>query len=393
MKIALLSEKYTPDIGGLAISTGRMGHLLASAGHKVRVFAPSSNLPATKKQTLPHSGVSVTRFGTHKRVDDTLVDWFELIVEEHKREPFDLLHAYFLPMAGFVAAYAGKYLNIPSVVSIRGNDIERAAFDPSKFSHVMYALQNVSAVTTNASELAKKAKAFIDRDIFLIPNGIDTECFKPMERNAGLAEALGLGEGEKKEERSGNWKVESGLPVIGFVGELREKKGLSALLSAYAQICKKGTVSLLIVGEIRDGEDKKLFDDFRSANPQLPITVTSHIPHTDLPAYYSLMDVFVHPSLRDGMPNAVLEAMACGKTVIATPVGGVKDVIEDGVNGLLVNVNDAEELAEKMTEALSLPEKRESIGRAARSAVVSQFTLEKELQSNLKIYQSLGVAK
>jgi glycogen synthase len=108
MKIALLSEKYTPDIGGLAISTGRMGHLLASAGHKVRVFAPSSNLPATKKQTLPSSGVSVTRFGAHKRVDDTLVDWFELIVDEHKREPFDLLHAYFLPMAGFVARMLGN---------------------------------------------------------------------------------------------------------------------------------------------------------------------------------------------------------------------------------------------------------------------------------------------
>jgi glycosyltransferase involved in cell wall biosynthesis len=393
MKIALLSEKYTPDIGGLAISTGRMGHLLASAGHKVRVFAPSSNLPATKKQTLPHSGVSVTRFGAHKRVDDTLVDWFELIVEEHKREPFDLLHAYFLPMAGFVAAYVGKYLNIPSVVSIRGNDIERAAFDPSKFSHVMYALQNASAVTTNASELAKKAKAFVDRDIFLIPNGIDTECFKPMERNEGLAEALGLGEGMRKEERSDEWKVESGNPVIGFVGELREKKGLATLLSAYAQINKKQPASLLIVGGVREGEDKKWFDEFLQSNPNLKIIVTGYISHNDLPAYYSLMDVFVHPSLRDGMPNAVLEAMACGKTVIATPVGGVKDVIVDGVNGLLVNVNDAEGLAEKVAEALSQPEKRESVGRSAREAVLGQFTLEKELQANMKIYQSLGVAK
>ena len=393
MKIALLSEKYTPDIGGLAISTGRMGHLLASAGHKVRVFAPSSNLPATKKQTLPHSGVSVTRFGAHKRVDDTLVNWFELIVDEHKREPFDLLHAYFLPMAGFVAAYAGKYLNIPSVVSIRGNDIERAAFDPSKFSHVMYALQNASAVTTNASELAKKAKAFVDRDIFLIPNGIDTECFKPMERNLALAESLGLEGGKRKEERSGEWKVESGVPVVGFVGELREKKGLATLLSAYAQINKKQPASLLIVGEVREGEDKKWFDEFLQSNPNLKIIVTGYISHNDLPAYYSLMDVFVHPSLRDGMPNAVLEAMACGKTVIATPVGGVKDVIVDGVNGLLVNVNDAEGLAEKVAEALSQPEKRETVGRSAREAIVRQFTLEKELQANLKIYQSLGVAK
>jgi glycosyltransferase involved in cell wall biosynthesis len=71
----------------------------------------------------------------------------------------------------------------------------------------------------------------------------------------------------------------------------------------------------------------------------------------------------------------------------------VKDVIEDGVNGLLVNVNVAEGLAEKVVEALSQPEKRESIGRAAREAVLGQFTLEKELQANLKIYESLGVAK
>ena len=184
MNIALLTEKYTPDIGGLAISTERLARQLTSAGYNVRVFSPSRNLLPSEKRTLLSNGVSVTRFGAHKRVDDTLVDWFELVVEEHKREPFDILQGYFLPQAGFVATYAGKYLNIPSVVSIRGNDIERAAFDPAKFSHVMYALQNASVVTTNASELVKKAQAFAEgREIILIPNGVDTEHFKPMEMN------------------------------------------------------------------------------------------------------------------------------------------------------------------------------------------------------------------
>ena len=192
MKIALLSEKYTPDIGGLAISTERLARLLTSTGYNVRLFCPSRNLLPSEKRTLTHSGVSVTRIGAHKRVDDTLVDWFELIVAEHKREPFDVLHAYFLTQAGFVATYTGKYLNIPSVVSIRGNDIERAAFDPSRFSHTMYALQNANAVTTNASELVKKAKAFVDREVILIPNGVDTEHFKPMEKNLVLAEALNI---------------------------------------------------------------------------------------------------------------------------------------------------------------------------------------------------------
>ena len=188
MKIALLSEKYTPDIGGLAISTERFARLLSSAGYETRVFAPTLNLPPSEVRTLIHNGVSVTRFGAHKRVDDTLVDWLDLVVKEHRRQQFNVLHAYFLNQAGFIATYAGKYLNIPSVVSIRGNDIEHAAFDPSKFSQVMYALQNAGAVTTNASELVKKAKAFFDREIILIPNSLDAEHFKPMSRNDVLAE-------------------------------------------------------------------------------------------------------------------------------------------------------------------------------------------------------------
>lgn len=380
MKIALLSEKYTPDFGGLAISTERLARLLAAAGHAVRVFAPTLNLPPSERRILPSSGVDVTRFGARKRVDDTLADWFELVVEEHRRDPFDILHAYFLPQAGFVAAYAGKYLGAPSVVSIRGNDIERAAFDPAKFSHVMYALQNASAVTTNASTLARKAKAFVEREIFLIPNGIDTELFKSMARNETLAEMLGLG-GKTKEERSA---------VIGFAGELREKKGLRALLSGYAQAAKSRPASLLIVGEVRDGEDKKFFDEFKSANSQLPITVTGPVPHEDMPAYYALMDVLVHPSLRDGMPNAALEAMACGLPVIATPVGGILDALEDGENGVLVNVNDAAALAGKIVELLDDPQKRAGLGQRARETVVEKFGLEAELRANLRVYESLG---
>ena len=126
MKIAFLTEKYTPDIGGLAISTERLARLLTSAGHSVQVFAPTTNLPPAETRTISSNQIRVTRFGAHKRVDDTLVDWFELLVQQHRQEPFDVIHAYFLSQAGFVATYAGKYLQLPSVVSARGNDLERA---------------------------------------------------------------------------------------------------------------------------------------------------------------------------------------------------------------------------------------------------------------------------
>jgi glycosyltransferase involved in cell wall biosynthesis len=376
MNIALLSEKYTPDIGGLAISTERLARLLASAGHHVRLFCPSLNLSPSETRTFTYEGISVTRFGAHKRVDDTLVDWFELIVEEHHRNPFEVVHAYFLTQAGFVATYAGKYLDLPSVVSIRGNDVERAAFDPARFSHLIYALKNASAVTTNASELMKKAKALIDREVVLIPNGIDTELFRPMERNEILAEALGISKEEK---------------VIGFVGELREKKGLTTLLRAYTKINEVQSSALLIIGDVRAGEDKKQFDELYSSIPNGKINITGYVSNHDLPSYYSVMDVLVHPSLRDGMPNALLEAMACEKPIVATPVGGVTELVKDCDNGRIVPVNDVNSLTTIILEILSDKSAQKHLGKSARLTVQSKFTLEQELEGNLNLYRKLGL--
>ncbi len=380
MKITLLAEKYTPDIGGLAISAERLARLLASAGHCVRVFAPTSSLSASEARTLSSGNVRVTRFGARKRADDTLVDWFERLIGEHKREPFDILHAYFLTKAGFVAAYAGNYLNLPSVVSARGNDLERAIFDPSRFAHTLYTLQHASAVTTNANELARKAQALVHGlEVTVIPNGIDPEHFKPLSRNKLLAESLGL---IKEEAR-----------VIGFAGELREKKGLRSLLSAYAQVNQKEPAMLLIVGGIRAGEDEQDFEEFKLFNPDARIIVTGFVPQNDLPEYYSLMDVFVHPSLRDGLPNALLEAMACEKAIVATAVGGIPDAVTDRENGRLVQTNAAAELAESIEELLSDEILRKKLGSAARQSIIDKFTLEAELEGNLALYRRLREEK
>lgn len=380
MKIAFLTEKYTPDIGGLAISAERFAQVVRSAGHQIRVFTPTTNLPAAETRTLHSNGVSVTRFGARKRVDDTLVDWFELLVEEHRREPFELIHAYFLPQAGFVAAYAGRYLHVPSVVSARGNDLERSIFDPGRAAHILYALQHASAVTTNANELAKKATALVPSlNITVVPNGIDAEHFKPLPRNMALAESLNLIHGKKTAR------------VIGFAGELREKKGLRPLLSAYAHVSKIHPIALLIVGDVRAGEDKQLFEEFKLSYPDKPIAVTGFVSHQDLPAYYSLMDVFVHPSLRDGLPNSLLEAMACERAVISTSVGGIPDAVTDCENGRLVRTNSVVELADAIDELLTNELLRKRHGSAARQTIMDKFSLQAELDGNLAVYRRLGL--
>lgn len=382
MKIAFLSEKYTPDIGGLAISAERLARLLASAGHQVHVFAPTANLPPSETRTLLSNGVNVSRFGVHKRVDDTLVDWFEQIVAEHKHDPFDVMHAYFLTQAGFVAAYAGNYLNVPSVVSARGNDLERAIFDPSRAAHVLYALRHAKAITTNAIELVKKATTLVpDLPVTVIPNGIDTEHFKPLPRNNALAESLNLKTG----------KGEGTSRVVGFAGELREKKGLRPLLNAYAQVIKTEPATLLIVGDVRLGEDKRIFEEFQVSHPSAQIVVTGFVSPRDLPSYYSLMDVFVQPSLRDGLPNALLEAMACRKAVIGTPVGGIPDAVVDCDNGRLVAVSNANELADTINELLADESLRMKLGTRACQTIKEKFTLQAESNANLDVYRRLGL--
>ena len=383
MKIALLSEKYTPDIGGLAISAGRLAHLLTSAGHSVHVLAPTLSLPASERRSLAHNGVRVTRFGAHKRVDDTLLDWFELVVEEHRREPFDLMHGYFLVQAGFVAAYLGNYLHVPSVVSARGNDVDRAVFDPSRAAHIIYALGNASAVTTNANELARKARALIPgRQVTVIPNGVDSEQFQPALRNNALAESLSL---------INHGQAGQASRVIGFAGELREKKGLHPLLSAYAQVIKHYPATLLIVGDIRAGEDSQAVEEFRQQHPDSHLVVTGFVPAADMPAFYSVMDVFVQPALRDGLPNALLEAMACGKAVIGASAGGIPDVITDCVDGRLVPVNSSTALAETLIELLDDEKQRHRLGEAACQTIRATYTLQAELNGNLAVYRQLGL--
>ena len=376
MKIALVSEKYTPDPGGLAISAGRLAALLQAAGHTVRVFAPTASLAPAERRTITQDGTRLSRFGVHKRQDDTLVDWFEFLVDEHAREPFDVLHAYFLTQAGFIAAQAGHYLGLPSVVSARGNDVERAVFDPGRAAHVLFALQRASAVTANAAELARKAQALVPGlEVSVIPNGIDADHFRPVERSGQLAERLGI----------------SAASLIGFAGELREKKGLGPLLSAFSEIGESRPAVLLIVGAIRPGEDQGAVDSFLAAHPAVRIVVTGSIPQKDLPAYYALMDVFVMPSLRDGLPNALLEAMACGRPVVATRVGGMPDAVTDSRDGRLVPPRDPSALTQAVGALLANPDLARQYGRSARETIVTRFTPRSELEANLAVYRRLGL--
>jgi glycosyltransferase involved in cell wall biosynthesis len=377
MNVLILTEKYPPDAGGLAVSTQRLAHGLARTGHAVCVSVLCDSAVPGDIVATNDAGLPVFRIGAQRRSDDTSAAWFDHVLALDAGRGFNIIHAMYVTRPAFVAVTAARYLGRPSVVSARGNDLDRTAFDPGKFSQIAWSLHNASAITAVTSDLARKVCAFAPGvEAHVVPNGVDTARFAPGPRDEALAESLGLADVE----------------IVGFVGEARQKKGLTVLLPAFARACARSDrrLALLMVGGVRK-DDAPVLDVFRRQNPALELCLVPAVGHAELAAYYHLADVLAVPSLRDGMPNALLEGMACEKAVVASRVGGIPDVLcRDGAeNGVLVPPGDVAALGDAILALLADLPLRTRLGRAARLTVASDFTPAQEIERNLEVYRSL----
>ncbi|NJO08161.1 MAG: glycosyltransferase family 4 protein [Chloroflexaceae bacterium] len=171
-----------------------------------------------------------------------------------------------------------------------------------------------------------------------------------------------------------------------FVGEARAKKGLALLLVAYRAVAAQRAAELVLVGGVRDGDDAAMITLFQRHYPDLRLRIIAWVGQNALREYYRQCTLLLLPSLHDGLPNALLEGMACGCAVIGSAVGGMTDVVEDGVNGCLVPPGDADALAEAIVRLLDAPERREELGTKARETVVRKYTLEREHERYREVY-------
>ena len=389
MKICVLCDKYPPDIGGLAVSVRRQCQGLSAAGHEIHMVAPdeASALGAWHSQpdgmasgdSVGKANVSsvgqviVHRFGANGRPREVLTDWFEGVVALDGQQGFDLFQGYFLAYAGFMAAYLARALGRRSVVSARGNDIDVMPFDFRRAAYVFKALEWADGIIAVTHDIARKAAALSGRqDIAVIHNGVDSGLFRPLRPDPGLRADLGLDE----------------RPVIGFTGEARAKKGLGPLLRLFARLSETTPAQLLLIGGVRE-RDQPLVDYFRRNHPHLPLHIIPTLPNHQMPPYYALLDLVLLPSLRDGLPNTLLEAMACGRPVVASAVGGMPEVITDGRDGLLLPARDDQRWLETVTRLLADQPAREQLGAAARQTIIRRFSPDREVAQLLALYDQL----
>jgi glycosyltransferase involved in cell wall biosynthesis len=172
------------------------------------------------------------------------------------------------------------------------------------------------------------------------------------------------------------------IKVLGFCGELREKKGLAHLLDALAAVRSVRPARLLLIGDVRPSEMPRMVQWIGPGPLEEQILVTGQLATPeDVNAHLQACDVYLQPSLWDGMPNALLEAMAAGCGAISSDAGGIPEIITPGVDGIIVPRWQLHRLGEAVLEWLDAdPGDRDRIRRAARARMVAEFSLERERQ-------------
>ncbi|MDR9817357.1 MAG: glycosyltransferase family 4 protein [Candidatus Methanoculleus thermohydrogenotrophicum] len=167
-------------------------------------------------------------------------------------------------------------------------------------------------------------------------------------------------------------------PLIGYIGRLSGEKGVQHFAQALPAILSDQQALRVLIGgdgQLKETIEASLQEQGVTARVDLP----GWISHDDLPRYLNQLRLLVLPSYTEGLPNIMLEAMACGTPVLATPVGAIPDVIIDGKTGFIMENNSPECIAENVIRALSSPD-LEQIAEDGRRFVEENFTFERVVE-------------
>lgn len=238
---------------------------------------------------------------------------------------------------GFAAVVAALMLGVPCVVKLHGSDINLIAKEPGPRKLTAWALPKATRVVAVSRALADDVVELgVARDrVAIVMNGVDGELFQPRDRQAARAE-LGLPAG----------------PLAVYVGRMKPEKGVLDLGAAWAAVVQQVPNATLVV--MGDGPQKGELEAVTKPLGER-VRLVARQPLERVPSYMAAADVLVLPSHSEGTPNVVLEALASGRRVVATAVGGVPDLITSDTLGTLVPPRDPDALARAIAVALREP--------------------------------------
>ena len=187
-------------------------------------------------------------------------------------------------------------------------------------------------------------------------------------------------------------KIDERANVVGYVGRFSEEKGILNLVKSIPLLLRRRKdIYFVLCG---DGElSNKIRSIIQYQGLDAHVNLTGWISQKEVPNFLNNFKLLVIPSYTEGLPNIMLEAMACGTPVLATPVGAIPDIIKDGETGFLLKSNDPKHIAERIVELLNKPELLEKASVNAYNYVRENFSYEKTLQIWRKILKELEAQK
>ena len=266
-----------------------------------------------------------------------------------KTADYDLIDAHYVYPDGFAAMLLGSLLKKPVVVSARGSDI-------NQFSEFKVIRPLIRQVLSRANGLIAVSQSLKDKmvqlgcrtdNLAVVGNGVDPQKFMPRP-SIEMRQKLGL---------------PNDRPIAIGIGTLNENKGFHILIEAVSRLRSRG-IMLLIIGDGPSRSD--LEQQVLKAGLKDTVRLIGTVPHGELSAWYGAADVFCLASSREGCPNVVLEAMACGRPVVATRVGGIPELVVSTEFGTLVE-RSPEAFEAALTDAFKRTWDHHAIAAQARS--------------------------
>jgi glycosyltransferase involved in cell wall biosynthesis len=282
--------------------------------------------------------------------------------------PLDVMHVvnggYPAARSCLSAVVAANKERFPLVLySLLGNPRPRIWWGVEKWIDrwVIHSINVVACCCNSGAQLLKSHRGFPDDKVAILHHGLrKMEKLNP-EEISSLRSRFHL----------------NGDMVIGNVSVMEYSKGQQFLIEAMVPLVKTfPQMKCLIVG---DGKERKVLEDLaRNLGVGERVIFTGHVPQ-DPAAYMALMNVFVHPSLDEGLPYVIFEAMSLGLPIVSSNVGGIPEQITDGKSGLLVPPGNPSAIAEAVTRCLTHPQLARDLGRNAYEKHQSSFTMEQML--------------
>jgi glycosyltransferase involved in cell wall biosynthesis len=270
----------------------------------------------------------------------------------------DLVHAHHVPLDGYGMIGTCLRWDVPLVVDVHGDalftGLARDRLIGKKVAQTLKFSSKVICVSRNLCRLARDF-GLAEEKLEYVPLGIDLNMYKPGDRLAAK-KAAGL----------------AGKTVVLYVGQLTEGKGVGYLLEAFGRM-DAGLLSKLQLVIVGDGPERGRLETL-SVRLGLGrhVRFAGRLAPGDVRVWYAAADIFVLPSLSEGRPTVINEAMACGCAIVATAISGIPEQVTDGYNGFLVPPRDPAALAEKIGRLAGDEEETARLGRNSRQKLLDE---------------------